>query len=141
MLIRLSLIIVIVNCYNHIISSSLLNVRRSSLSLSSSSSSTSNAITDSNRSLKVQVADTLLSTIFSIKPLFNIAKSKAREKMINQGSLIGVDWAENKKNLEKDIEILQSNYDKVANRQLQYPSYYLKPFHAYGITIHHYYPS
>jgi len=107
---------------------SLLKSKSSTLSLSTTASS-SNAISD-KVDLKVKVAETVLNTIFSIKPLYNIAKSKARDKMIQQGANIGVNWNENKRLLEKDFDKLQKNYDNL-NNNLNYPEYYLKPFHAY----------
>lgn len=114
------------NCYSI---KSVYQSKTKSKSLSSLSSTSSNAISD-KVDFKVKVAETVLNTVFSIKPLFNIAKTKAREKMIKQGADIGVNWNDNKSILEKDFDKLLKNYDNLY-KNLDYPDYYLKPFHAY----------
>ena len=83
--------------------------------------------------LRVRAADTILSTIFSNKFLFNIAKKSARNKMFKQGLSIDIDWNKNRLLLEKEIESLAKIYDTLADQNLasNYPSYYLKAFHAY----------
>lgn len=83
--------------------------------------------------LRVRVADKILSTIFGNKFLFNIAKNGARNKMFNQGLSINIDWNKNRLLLENEIESLTKNFDKIVNKDLinDYPSYYLKAFHAY----------
>lgn len=51
--------------------------------------------------------------------------------MINQGKSIGVDWNANRNILEKDIDKIQKHYDNIIDKNIVYPSYYLRPFHAY----------
>ena len=91
--------------------------------------------TISNTQLKasnsVNVADLLISSAFSIKPLFRIAADKARSSMIQQGLSIGVDWDKNVANLQGKMGSLESDYNKLFSSNVQYPDYYLKPFHAY----------
>ena len=81
--------------------------------------------------LKVKVADKLISSIFSIKPLFNIATQKARKSMMNQGMQIGVDWNSNVASIESKMLELKDEYNRLIIPSLDYPDYYLKPFHAY----------
>lgn len=96
-----------------------------------SMSSSASAAKDKDTPLNVKVADKVISTLFSIKPLFKIASTKARSSMIERGLKIDVDWQKNVKSLQADIEILSKEFDGVKNSKLVYPDYYLKPFHAY----------
>ena len=80
--------------------------------------------------LNVKIAGGLINALFSIKPLFKMASGKARSSMVERGAKIGVDWVQNVNNLERDIDQLTKNFDAVSSK-LQYPDYYLKPFHAY----------
>lgn len=82
-------------------------------------------------SFKVSAADFLISTAFSIKPLFKAASKKARESIIKQGAEIGVDWYGNVANLENRKAELEVEFQKLQVPSLQYPDYFLKPFHAY----------
>lgn len=51
--------------------------------------------------------------------------------MVRQGSRIGVDWKENVYKLDLAQSKLNELYDTIASKSVQYPDYYLKPFHAY----------
>ncbi len=79
----------------------------------------------------------LVSGVLSIKPLFNVAKQKARTMMIERAALIGVQW-------HQEAEALRSRGGSVAfspdwehelaaiqDPSLVYPDYYVRPFHAY----------
>lgn len=88
-------------------------------------------IVKSDVSIKQKAADTLLGGLFSIKPLFRMVASKARDRMINQANAIGVDWLANVANYEKNMDSLRNIFDTFNQASIVYPSYYLKPFHAY----------
>lgn len=122
----------------HIILKSTTTTTDTSSSITSSSSNfTSSA---SSIPLNVQLADTLVSSLFSIKPLFDIASAQARSSMIKQGLSIGVDWKANVESIESKMTQLQHEYDLLIKESspssssagaVDYPDYYLKPFHAY----------
>ena len=86
---------------------------------------------DVSTPLQVKLAGGLINALFSVKPLFKFASGKARESMVQRGAQIGVDWVENVNILEKDIDQLTKLFDAVKNEKVEYPEYYLKPFHAY----------
>lgn len=102
-------------------------VHRAQLSMSTKSG----AAADTDTPLSVKAADAVIGTLFSIKPLFNMAKAKARSSMIEQGMKIDVDWTKNVDSLLGDMESLSDEFDRLKNDKLVYPDYYLKPFHAY----------
>eukprot|EP00599_Poterioochromonas_sp_BG-1_P011253 CAMPEP_0173155610 /NCGR_PEP_ID=MMETSP1105-20130129/14208_1 /TAXON_ID=2985 /ORGANISM="Ochromonas sp., Strain BG-1" /LENGTH=324 /DNA_ID=CAMNT_0014072069 /DNA_START=149 /DNA_END=1123 /DNA_ORIENTATION=- len=77
------------------------------------------------------MAEVLLGTAFKIRPLFVLARDKARSSMIERASEIGVDWIATRQKYEKNQETLQKIYDQLLNQKMTYPDYYLKPFHAY----------
>jgi ubiquinone/menaquinone biosynthesis C-methylase UbiE len=89
------------------------------------------AASDAETPFAVKAADAVIGTLFSIKPLFNMAAAKARSSMIQQGLQIDVDWAKNVESLTSDMDRLSVAFDRLKNDKLVYPDYYLKPFHAY----------
>ena len=86
---------------------------------------------DDTTPFKVKLAGGIINALFSVKPLFKFASGKARDSMVQRGASIGVDWVENVSVLEKDIDKLTKLFDGVKDKKLEYPDYYLKPFHAY----------
>ncbi|OKH39139.1 SAM-dependent methyltransferase [[Phormidium ambiguum] IAM M-71] len=75
------------------------------------------------------LASRLVNGILSIKPLANVAKHQAREMMIKRAETIGVYWREEVKELSK--QNWESYLQKVQNKNLIYPEYYVRSFHAY----------
>ncbi|WP_413166398.1 class I SAM-dependent methyltransferase [Capilliphycus salinus ALCB114379] len=75
------------------------------------------------------LASRLVSGFLAVKPLFNLAKHQARQMMIDRAEKLGVPWRQQAETL------LSRNWDneftQVHNPQLNYPEYYLRPFHAY----------
>ncbi|MEG3438668.1 class I SAM-dependent methyltransferase [Pannus brasiliensis CCIBt3594] len=71
----------------------------------------------------------LVNGLLSIKPLFDIARYRARKMMIDRAERLGVPWRETVKQLEKLdwTEELRA----VEARDLVYPDYYVCSFHAY----------
>lgn len=78
-----------------------------------------------------------VSRILTVKPLFNVAKSRARAMMVQRAKTIGLDW-------HQEAALLRSRQGDTAFSpdweaalatltapNLRYPSYYLQPFHAY----------
>jgi len=71
----------------------------------------------------------LVNGLLSIKPLANLAKQQARSMIIKRAEKIGVPWRQRVQELRsRDWE---SELAEVQNPQLNYPDYYLRPFHAY----------
>ncbi len=71
----------------------------------------------------------LVNQLLSVKPLANLARQQARKMMIQRAESVGVHWT-------KQVEILRQRawnpeLALVENAHLEYPEYYLKPFHAY----------
>jgi ubiquinone/menaquinone biosynthesis C-methylase UbiE len=84
-----------------------------------------------------RLASRMVNGILAIKPIAAIAKHQARTMMINRAESIGVYWRQEVKDLrargsqaefasEWETELAQ-----VKNPHLDYPEYYLRPFHAY----------
>ena len=74
---------------------------------------------------------TIIEKAFSIRPLFKLAAGMARKSIIQQGAAIGVDWDKETQALYDKMDSLESYFAKLNSPKIQYPSYYLKPFHAY----------
>ncbi len=71
----------------------------------------------------------LVNGILGIKPLFGLAKWRARDMMIKRAESIGVPWRSEAQRLqERDWS---AEFAAVNRPELTYPDYYLKPFHAY----------
>jgi ubiquinone/menaquinone biosynthesis C-methylase UbiE len=76
-----------------------------------------------------RLATQVVNRILSIKPLANLAKSQARNMMIERAERIGVHWRQEAQALrQRDLE---AELAKVLNPQLIYPEYYVCSFHAY----------
>lgn len=71
----------------------------------------------------------LVNGLLAVKPLANYAKQKARKMMIERAALIGVSWQGMVDDLRS--QDLEAKRLKVQN-QLDYPEYYIRPFHAYS---------
>jgi hypothetical protein len=89
------------------------------------------AAKDLSTPLEVKIAGGLINALFSVKPLWKYASGKARASMVERGARIGVDWVESVRQLEGDMDKLTAIYDAVNNKKVDYPEYYLQPFHAY----------
>jgi len=85
----------------------------------------------SNQPFQQLLADKLISTAFSIPVLYKLARDNARSMLIKRGQQIDVDWQENIKKYNNNLEKLVNIYDNIYNNKIKYPDYYLKPFHAY----------
>lgn len=113
-----------------------LNIRKLHLKSFRLSSKT-NSIEIETKLIKAQVplnqlfADILISSVFSIKPLFHTVAKSARNDMIGRAREIGVDWNQRVDIMQQNQEVLNLNYDNIFDKSLVYPEYYLKPFHAY----------
>ena len=79
---------------------------------------------------KPRLASRLVNGVLSIKPLFDLAKFRARQMMIKRAESIGVPWTEIAADLRS--RDWSTEFTQVNNPNLQYPDYYLKPFHAYN---------
>ena len=75
------------------------------------------------------LASRFVNGILAIKPLANLAKHQARQMMIKRAQRIGVPWMQEVDQLqERDWT---NDRAEVENPQINYPEYYLRPFHAY----------
>lgn len=72
----------------------------------------------------------LVNGILGIKPLFALAKWRARDMMIKRAEGMGVQWRSEAKRLQ--ARDWSREFNAVNNPDLSYPEYYLKPFHAYS---------
>ncbi|MER3432598.1 MAG: SAM-dependent methyltransferase [Leptolyngbya sp. ERB_1_1] len=81
------------------------------------------------RETKPRLTSRIVSGILSIPPVFNLARVRARNMMIKRAELIGVPWTE----IVADLQARDwsAEFEKVNNPDLEYPEYYLRPFHAY----------
>lgn len=81
------------------------------------------------RETKPSLTSRIVNGILSIPPVFNLARVRARNMMMKRAESIGVPWT-------KIVADLQARdwsreFEKVNNPELEYPEYYLRPFHAY----------
>jgi len=75
------------------------------------------------------LASRLINGILAIKPLANLAKHQARQMMIKRAEKLGVPWTQEVEKLQQRDWV--KDLSKVENPQVNYPEYYLRPFHAY----------
>lgn len=94
---------------------------------------------------KIGLASRLVSTVLGVKPVFNVARDRARTMMNKRAAGLGFDWDQEVQDLRSQADNpgspsvregeLSSNWlqllAEVTNSELTYPDYYLKPFHAY----------
>lgn len=79
----------------------------------------------------------LVNGVLAIKPLADLAKSRARTMMMDRAESIGVYWRDEVKQLrsrQTDAEFDPAWADTLAavqNPELAYPNYYVTSFHAY----------
>ncbi|HEY9665805.1 MAG TPA: class I SAM-dependent methyltransferase [Coleofasciculaceae cyanobacterium] len=79
----------------------------------------------------------LVNWVLSIKPVFHLAKHQARRMMKKRAASIGVDWIQevallcSREGTEEFSSEWIAELAQIQNNQLQYPDYYLRPFHAY----------
>ncbi len=78
---------------------------------------------------KPRLASRVVNGILAIKPLFSLAKYQARKMMIERAESMGVAWR--KEAAELRSRDWSSEFTQVNNAALDYPDYYLRPFHAY----------
>jgi SAM-dependent methyltransferase len=71
----------------------------------------------------------LVNQLLSVKPLANLARQQARKMMIQRAESVGVRWTEQVATLRQ--RPWKSELALVEDARLDYPEYYLKPFHAY----------
>lgn len=71
----------------------------------------------------------LVNRLLGIQPLFNLAKTRARQMMIQRAESMGVPWRTAATALQ--ARDWQAEFNTVNNPDLSYPQYYLKSFHAY----------
>jgi ubiquinone/menaquinone biosynthesis C-methylase UbiE len=79
-----------------------------------------------------ELASRLVNGILGIKPIANFAKHQARSMMIKRAESVGVQWTQDAKTLrDRGVDTWTAELQSIQNPNLQYPDYYLKPFHAY----------
>jgi ubiquinone/menaquinone biosynthesis C-methylase UbiE len=83
------------------------------------------------------VASRLVNGILSIRPVYQLAKRRARSMMIKRAATIGVFWPQEVANLRSrgsDADFSpewETELTQVTNPDLDYPAYYTTSFHAY----------
>ena len=78
---------------------------------------------------KSALTSRLVNGVLSIPPIYNFAKSRARNMMIKRAESIGVPWRDRVATLKQHD--WESELATVKNPNLDYPKYYLRSFHAY----------
>lgn len=86
----------------------------------------------------------LVNQILAIQPLWNLAKGRARHRMVTRAEAIGVPWRDRVQQLQTrhpDLDTLpqpadlspqwQTDLEALQNPTLIYPDYYTTSFHAY----------
>ncbi|MBA0701723.1 hypothetical protein Goari_026805 [Gossypium aridum] len=72
----------------------------------------------------------LVEALISFKPFYSLLKLGARQVLISTAERNNIPWREmTKEILESDV---YKELNTIQNTSLQYPDYYLSPFHAYG---------
>jgi hypothetical protein len=97
--------------------------------VNSDSSSSSSSIR--KQSMQEIAADALIGSAFKIRPLFLLARSKARNSMVERGDRLGISWKDNIDKYKLSMDDLQQRFDRLSDSQVSYPDYYMRPFHAY----------
>lgn len=88
------------------------------------------------------LASRLVNGVLNIKPVFNVARNRARTMMQRRAMNLGFDWQQEVDALKVKGETQEGTaadlsptwnqaLAEVTNPELSYPDYYLKPFHAY----------
>lgn len=83
------------------------------------------------QSIQEIAADALIGSAFKIRPLFLLARSKARNSMVERGDRLGISWKDNIDKYKLSMDDLQQRFDRLSDSQVSYPDYYMRPFHAY----------
>ncbi|HEY9737624.1 MAG TPA: class I SAM-dependent methyltransferase, partial [Trichocoleus sp.] len=79
----------------------------------------------------------LINRILAIKPVFNLARRRARNMMIQRAESIGVPWQEQVRQLRSRRTATdfapdwEADLAAIKNPTLNYPDYYVTSFHAY----------
>jgi ubiquinone/menaquinone biosynthesis C-methylase UbiE len=79
----------------------------------------------------------VVNQVLAIKPLWNLAKGRARAMMVKRAESIGVPWRETVQELqtrhteEAFSSDWQTELKAIQNPDLSYPAYYTTSFHAY----------
>lgn len=79
----------------------------------------------------------LVNQVLAIKPLWAIAKGRARAMMVKRAETIGVPWQarvaelRSRQGTEELSPQWQADLEAIQNPGLQYPTYYTTSFHAY----------
>jgi len=77
----------------------------------------------------MNLATGVVNSLFSFKPFFRFASATARQMIIRRGTEIGHPWDPELCKLR--LHDWDSALKVVQDNDLEYPEYYLKPFHAY----------
>lgn len=72
----------------------------------------------------------LANMLISIKPLYSVMKYQARAILIRTAEQNGIPWREVADRLRESPELVEEK-ERLENKSLIYPDYYLKEFHAY----------
>ena len=79
-----------------------------------------------------QMTTRLVNGLLAIKPIANFTKHQARTMMIRRAESMGVPWTQMADTLkDRRPEVWEAELRQVASPDLDYPDYYLRPFHAY----------
>jgi ubiquinone/menaquinone biosynthesis C-methylase UbiE len=71
----------------------------------------------------------LVNLLIATKPIYGVMKHQARKVLIQTAERNGIAWRQNLLPAEQDA--VKSQWTQIQRVDIQYPDYYLKPFHAY----------
>ena len=90
-------------------------------------------VTVSTPTKETDLRSKLVNEVFSIKPLADFTKNRARKMMVARAEKLGVPWRKNIAELQQ--RDWQPDFTSIANVDLEYPAYYTTSFHAYEEEI------
>ena len=74
----------------------------------------------------------MVSGLLAVRPLAHFMQQQARTLMIKRAESIGVQWTQQAEQLrQRGPETWSQELSEIQDPSLDYPSYYLQPFHAY----------
>ena len=75
--------------------------------------------------------NTVVKSVFSFGPLFNLMKIGARQSLITTAENDGIPWTAMETHLKNKENMLKSYYSETEDRFLKYPEYYMQQYHGY----------
>lgn len=68
--------------------------------------------------LGLQLTTKAIDILFGFEPFFDLSVRKAREKIVERSSMVGVNWSESIDNMRRNMDELENDYDRLLNREV-----------------------